>query len=156
MQILLLIKQPGQQMYTRLLVKTNVAVGTCVSLFAKRFGYPLVDSTGTPLTYCFLTTKTRQILPRHQSLENLNIHSGTCLLFDCVESQDETVLVEQVGNQFVPKPNLLTRRSALGTIASLALTGLGLGWFTGAATRVKAQVGAGTSAVPLPRAQHPS
>ena len=135
-------------------VDDAMLIGACATQLAAQLGYPLSDSSGTPVIYQLRLTTGGRPLPNDQRFRSLQLASGTRIVLVSATASAPTGTVHAAGLPAATQPTQRTRRRwsrraflTTGTLAAFALTGLGTGLTVALAQRY---LGARrTSAAPL-------
>src|SRR2546427_4478798 len=115
-------------------VDDAMLIGACATQLAAQLGYPLSDSSGTPVIYRLRLTTGGRSLPNDQRFRDLQLASGIRLALASSTASAPTRPVQAAGLPAATQPTQRTRRRwsrraflATGTLAAFALTGLGTG-----------------------------
>jgi WD40 repeat protein len=138
-------------------VSDDQPIEPLVSTVAARFGYPLLDSFGTPIRYRLRSRASGTLLPATGQIHQVSRRAGRRFVLEAEGATNATIPLPQeisgttVPSREPPAPVRLSRRTLLTTGGTLALISL-LGLFGGMTTAVAEQV----LRTPLPTAPLPA
>jgi hypothetical protein len=138
-------------------VSDDQPIEPLVSTVAARFGYPLLDSFGTPIRYRLRSRASGTVLPATGQMNQVPRRSGNRFVLEAEGATNATIPLPQetsgatIPLREPPAPARLSRRTLLTTGGTLALVSL-LGLFGGMTTAIAQQA----LRTPLPIAPTPA
>jgi WD domain, G-beta repeat len=122
-------------------VDDRAAIGPWVTTLAGRFGYPLVDSFGTPLPYRLRSVSGELVLPMTGRFADARFPSGSGFILEPVRqsTMQEQGWGSRQADQMPLDARRFSRRSLVGVLAAVSFLGCGSGMTTAFAQRLLTQ-----------------